>query len=124
MQIDPQIQTIISVAVTGLTTWYATNSANRVKVRELARDEQSTFVKTVVEELDKLKKENEDVWTELEKLRDELRNERATNFALERNNAEMLRVLTRIATCAESGCPHAARAAEFLPAAPPRGGNP
>lgn len=114
MAIDPQLQVIISVAVTGLTTWYATSSGNRLKQRELARDEQGTFMKTIVEEMDKLKKENEDVWSELEKVRDDLRAMKAEKLLLERNNTEQLRVLSRVSACAQSGCQHAARAGEFF----------
>lgn len=121
MAIDPQLQVIISVAVTGLTTWYATSSGNRLKQRELARDEQGAFMKTIVEEMDKLKKENEDVWSELEKVRDDLRAMKADNVLLERNNAELLRVLNRVSACNLSGCQHAARAGEFFTNA--NGGN-
>lgn len=104
---------IAGILITALVTWYSTSSANKIKARELARDEQSGFLKTVVEELAKLKTENEDVWTELEKLRDEVRTLRTEKSLLERANAEQARVLTRVALCSLAGCPHAARAAEF-----------
>ena len=106
-------QALLGIAVTGFGTWYATSSANRIKGRELARDEQASFMKTVLEELENVKTENGNLRRDLDAVKDEVRSLKAENHSLQRSGAEQLRVLARVATCAVNGCPHAARAAEF-----------